>query len=183
MKLPIVIIEKITLFDLIFKYTIRDFFLGITKLIPASVGILARMLAYKAAFKKSGKGLRIAECVTIKFPENICVGDHVSFNEYGWIDGNGGIDIGNFVSIGPHVSIVSFEHEYSDPAQPVKLQRKSLSKITIEDNAWIGTGAIITAGVTVGKGSVIGAGSVVLKDVAPHTVVVGVPATKIKNLI
>ena len=53
--------------------------------------------------------------------------------------------------------------------------------VTIGHDVWIGHGVTITAGVTVGDGAVIGAGAVVTKDVAPYTVVGGVPAREIKR--
>ena len=53
--------------------------------------------------------------------------------------------------------------------------------VTIGHDVWIGHGVTITAGVTVGTGAVIGAGAVVTKDVAPYTVVGGVPAREIKR--
>ena len=53
----------------------------------------------------------------------------------------------------------------------------------IKDDVWIGAGVIILSGVTVGECSVIGAGAVVTKDVEPYTVVAGVPAKKIRNLV
>ena len=53
-------------------------------------------------------------------------------------------------------------------------------KITIEDNAWIGSNAVILPGVKLGKGSVVGAGTVVKKDVLENEVVGGVPAKHIK---
>lgn len=46
----------------------------------------------------------------------------------------------------------------------------------VEDDAVIGMGALIMAGVTIGKGALVGMGAVVLKDVAPGTTVVGNPA-------
>ena len=52
----------------------------------------------------------------------------------------------------------------------------------IEDDVWIGSGAVITDGVRVGQGAVIAAGAVVTKDVAPHTVVGGVPAKLLREI-
>ena len=46
-------------------------------------------------------------------------------------------------------------------------------RIVIEDNVWIGGGAIVLPGVTIGKNAVVGAGSVVTRDVRPNTVVAG----------
>lgn len=181
MRLPVYVNEKLSFTDIVFKYIFRDFLLGIFKYFPSAVGVLIRMGLYKVFLKKAGKGLRIAEMVTIKFPEHITVGDNVSFNEYDWIDGNGEIIIGNFVSIGPRVTIVSFEHGVSDLDIPIKRQPKELGKITIEDNVWIGAGATITSNVTIGTGSVIGAGAVVLEDVNPYSVVGGVPAKVLKQ--
>jgi acetyltransferase-like isoleucine patch superfamily enzyme len=54
--------------------------------------------------------------------------------------------------------------------------------IVIEDQVWIGCGAIILQGVRIGKGAVVAAGAVVCSDVAPMTVVGGVPAKLIKTL-
>ena len=53
--------------------------------------------------------------------------------------------------------------------------------VTIGHDVWIGHGVTVTAGVTVGTGAVIGAGAVVTRDVAPYTVVGGVPARPIKR--
>lgn len=53
--------------------------------------------------------------------------------------------------------------------------------VTIGHDVWIGHGVTVTAGVTIGTGAVIGAGAVVTKDVAPYTVVGGVPARCIKR--
>lgn len=54
--------------------------------------------------------------------------------------------------------------------------------ITIGDNVWIATRAIILKGVTIGEGAVIAAGAVVTKDVAPFTLVGGVPAKLIRQI-
>lgn len=54
--------------------------------------------------------------------------------------------------------------------------------ITIGDDTWIGTEALILKGVTIGKGAIVGAHSVVTKDVPPFTVVAGNPAKVVKEL-
>ncbi len=54
-----------------------------------------------------------------------------------------------------------------------------MPRTTVGSDVWIGHGAKIRAGVNIGHGAVIGMGSVVTKDVAPYTVVAGVPAKEI----
>jgi galactoside O-acetyltransferase len=56
-----------------------------------------------------------------------------------------------------------------------------MKPVVIEDNVYIGTGAIILLGVTVHEMSVMGAGAVITKYVPSFTVVVGVPAKVLTN--
>jgi virginiamycin A acetyltransferase len=53
--------------------------------------------------------------------------------------------------------------------------------LVIENDVWIGYNATIMAGVTVGNGAIIATNSVVVKDVAPYTIVGGNPAKEIKK--
>lgn len=53
--------------------------------------------------------------------------------------------------------------------------------VVIGNDVWIGYGAIIMAGITIGDGAIIGTGAVVTKDVAPYTIVGGVPAKVIRK--
>ena len=52
--------------------------------------------------------------------------------------------------------------------------------ITIEDDVWIGSRAIILKGVTIGRGSIVGAGAVVTKSTPPYSIVAGNPAKMVK---
>ena len=54
--------------------------------------------------------------------------------------------------------------------------------ITIEDNVWLGARVIVLGGVTIGADSCIGAGSVVVDDIPPRSLAVGVPARVIRQL-
>jgi acetyltransferase-like isoleucine patch superfamily enzyme len=80
---------------------------------------------------------------------------------------------------------VGNDHGFGEPGIPMRLANlweESRNKITIvESEAWIGQRSIILAGVNIGRGAVVAAGSVVTKDVAPYTIVAGVPARFIKN--
>lgn len=69
---------------------------------------------------------------------------------------------------------------FDDPTRPFVEQGITAEGIVIADDVWLGADAIITDGITIGKGAVIAAGAVVTKDVAPHTVVAGVPAKPTK---
>ena len=62
------------------------------------------------------------------------------------------------------------------------IERSIAMPVVVEDDCFIGQGAIILMGVTVGKGSIIGAGSVVTSDVPPGSVVAGNPARVIHSV-
>lgn len=110
--------------------------------------------------------------------------------------------IGRFCSIAPRVVIGSSEHPSdwisTHPFQfngtrkfdfwpgtkktpePIAWKPKS-GVTTIGNDVWIGDGAVIKKGVTVGDGAVIAAGAVVTKDVAPYSIVAGVPAKHLRS--
>jgi 2,3,4,5-tetrahydropyridine-2,6-dicarboxylate N-acetyltransferase len=62
------------------------------------------------------------------------------------------------------------------------IEPPSAKPVIIEDDVLIGANAVVLEGVTVGTGSVVAAGAVVTQDVAPYTVVAGMPARKIKDI-
>mgnify|MGYP006290995603 FL=1 len=78
--------------------------------------------------------------------------------------------------------VIAVNHVFDDPDRPFVAQGITAKGIVIEDDVWIGAQAVITDGVHVGKGAVVAAGAVVTKDVAPHTVVGGVPARTLRDI-
>lgn len=112
----------------------------------------------------------------------IHIGRDSLIGEFNVLRGQGGISIGNRVYTGPLVQILAVNHVYADPTVPIVEQGISAEGIIVEDDAWIGAGAILTDGVRVGKGAVVAAGAVVTKDVPAHTVVGGVPARIVKYI-
>lgn len=112
----------------------------------------------------------------------IKIGKDSLIGEYSVIRGQGGVQIGDRVYTSPFTQIIAVNHVFDDPDRPFVEQGITAEGIVIEDDVWLGAGAIITDGVRVGRGAVIAAGAVVTKDVAPHTVVGGVPARLIKSI-
>jgi acetyltransferase-like isoleucine patch superfamily enzyme len=53
--------------------------------------------------------------------------------------------------------------------------------LRIGHDVWIGQNVVIQQGISIGDGAIIAAGSVVTKDVAPYTIVAGVPASIVRN--
>lgn len=90
------------------------------------------------------------------------------------------ITIGNDVQIGPNVQLLTPTHPLDAEQRRAKLE--AAEPIVIEDNVWLGGGAIVLPGVTIGANSVIGAGAVVTKDVPANVVAVGNPAKVIRRL-
>jgi acetyltransferase-like isoleucine patch superfamily enzyme len=112
----------------------------------------------------------------------IRIGRDSLVGEYSVIRGQGGVSIGDRVYTSPFTQIIAVNHVFDDPNKPFIDQGITAQGITIEDDVWLGSGAIITDGVRVGKGAVVAAGAVVTQDVSPHTVVGGVPARVIKKI-
>jgi maltose O-acetyltransferase len=92
------------------------------------------------------------------------------------------ITIGDRVVLGPSVQLYAVTHKLDPVARNGTRGPEKGKPITIENDVWIGGGAIVMPGVTVGRGAVVGAGAVVTRDVEPYAVVAGNPAAVIKRL-
>ena len=90
----------------------------------------------------------------------------------------GGITIDEGALIGHNVVLATLNHMID----PSKRAGMTYAPIHIGKNVWIGANATVLAGVTIGDGAIVAAGAVVSKDVAPNTVVGGVPAKLIKKI-
>lgn len=104
--------------------------------------------------------------------------------------------IGKFCSISWNVGVGGANHDYNRISQHAFLYASQFglikkgqkegynrfeSECIIGNDVWIGCNAVICRGVKIGDGAVIAAGAVVTKDVAPYTIVGGVPAKIIKR--
>ena len=89
----------------------------------------------------------------------------------------GDITIGENVMMGPEVVIYQQNHRYDNLDIPMGEQGYTpMESVIIGNDVWIGRRVMIMPGVHIGDGAIIGAGAVVTKDVAPYSIVGGVPA-------
>lgn len=136
-------------------------------------------ISIKRKFKSFGKASTIIWPSRFEGIENIEIGNNTDIGAFVHIWGNGGVTIGNSVMIASHVAITSMTHDYLQKS--MKFSPPISKAISIEDDVWIGSHAVILPGVKIGQGAVIGAGSVVAQDVKPFDIVVGIPAQVKKN--
>lgn len=130
-----------------------------------------RLLFYRLAGVKIGKGSRIHMWCNFFNPKNIKIGKDTIIGNNAFLDGRAKLTIGNHVDIASHVLIYNSQHDiHSDDFQAIG------KEVIIEDYVFIGPRVIILPGVTVGKGAVVGAGAVVSGDVKAFSIVGGVPA-------
>ena len=107
--------------------------------------------------------------------KDVYIGDRVIIIDR--LSDKGNIIIGDRASISSGVTLVSSSSPNNSRITPYV--KTSYGRIVIGNDAWLGTGSIILPNVSIGECAVVGAGAVVTRDVAPFTIVAGVPAKKV----
>ena len=114
------------------------------------------------------------------YGQNLFLGDHVYLNVQCTILDCAEVHIGNHVMFGPAVQVYTPAHMLEAEARNEGLE--VARSIVIEDNVWLGGGAILLPGTRVGRNAVVGAGAVVTRNVPAGTVVAGNPAKVIRQI-
>jgi maltose O-acetyltransferase len=96
-------------------------------------------------------------------PEAFLNGCHVS--------AKGRVELGRRAWLGPGTRVFDADQHDMDDQRPERI-----GEVVIGDHVWVAGDVTILRGVTIGEHSIVGARSLVLEDVPPHTLVVGVPA-------
>jgi acetyltransferase-like isoleucine patch superfamily enzyme len=131
-----------------------------------------------------------ADIVVVTWPAyspikgRLTIGDRVVIGSGANIRAAGGvIAIGNNALLGQKVSLIAANHVLDNKAPYRDLPwDEEKTDVILEENVWIGTGAIILPGCTVGRNSVVAAGSVVTKSIPPNQLWAGVPAKLLRSL-
>lgn len=110
---------------------------------------------------------------------HISIGDHCLVCPGVRIDSASQVTIGDscMFAAGAYVTDADW-HDIYDRTRTIGTTRP----VTLEENVWVGDGAIICKGVTIGENSVIGAGAVVTTDIPANVIAAGNPARVVKPL-
>ena len=135
---------------------------------------------------EKGAALHIADhsfigesCYIKCFGGQIEIGRDVSINSKSFINGCGGVTIGDNTRIGTQSIIIASNHKFDDPDVLVKdaITKKG---VRLGENIWLGARVTVLDGVQIANDTVIGACSLVTKPLTESGVYVGVPAKKMK---
>jgi len=148
---------------------------NLTEALPERQTILEQLLG------QIGQNSIIEPPFYCAYGRNIYIGEHVFLNVLCTILDCNEVHIGHDVMIGPNVQIYTAAHELQAEA---RIRGWEVAKpIVIEDNVWIGGGAILLPGVSIGRNAVVGAGAVVSRSVPANIVVAGNPARVIREIV
>jgi acetyltransferase-like isoleucine patch superfamily enzyme len=167
-----------------------------------ALGARTRRVVLRAICKKFGNGVRIGVGVLVLHPHTFEIGDavfvgnqtflqgrhdgHCVIGAHTWIGPQSYFDcrdleLGEYVGWGPGAKVLGSEHTGEPVDLPIITTDLVIRPVRVGAGADIGVNAVLLPGVTVGEGAIVGAGAIVTKDVAPRTIVAGVPAKFLRS--
>jgi acetyltransferase-like isoleucine patch superfamily enzyme len=156
-----------------------------------------RRAVWRALARRFGHGVRIGRGALARHPETFEIGDGVVIGEQAFLQGRfdgrcvigdhswigpqayfdaRDLEIEEYVGWGPGAKVLGSQHTGQPADVPIIQTDLRIEPVRVGAWADIGVNAVLLPGVTVGKGAIVGAGAVVTTDVAPFSVVTGVPA-------
>ncbi|MEL6494924.1 MAG: acyltransferase [Cyanobacteria bacterium J06623_7] len=126
-----------------------------------------------------GRGVHFHGRVKIIAPSKVNLANNVHLGNNAYLDGRGGITIGENTHISRNFVVHSASHDYQGTRLPYD-DVYVYKPIVIGRNVWIGTNVVVIPGVTIGEGAIIGAGAVVSKSVPPLAIVGSQPLRVLK---
>jgi len=154
-----------------------ELFMAVAPHDPLSNRIKRALMQWRGA--RVGPNPKLWRDVWVDDYRRLVIGADVSIGKSAMLVCIGGVTIGNQVMVAHGSQIISAGHKIPEAGESMRFSGPAVGPVTVEDGAWIGGGAIVLPGVTIGEGAVVAAGAVVTKDVAPFTIVAGIPAAAI----
>lgn len=132
----------------------------------------------RSLFKSCGRNVVIEPNAQIPF-HKVEIGNNSGIGQNARL---GAVVIGSDVMMGPDVVILSKNHVFTNPLQPMRMQGATDDDPPIiGDDVWLGARVIILPGIRIGKGAIVAAGAVVTKNVPEYGIVAGNPARVVGN--
>lgn len=157
---------------------------GITSWMPTDTCLRLRRVVFRLLGFRIGEGTVLLGDLSVTggpgAHRRLAIGCHGVINEGVRIEAAAPVVIGDHVALGQDVRIITNAHRVgcADRRHGMVEARP----VVVHDGAWLSTRCTILPGVTIGAGAVVAAGAVVRVDVAPNTMVGGVPARPIARL-
>lgn len=123
-----------------------------------------------------GAGTVVERGMTVTTRGGVRIGEGCIVNRGVTLDGRGGLEVGDLVNISSEALVLTADHDVDSSSFQWRAR-----PVSIGSRSWIATRALVLPGASVGNGAVVSAGAVVVGDVAPFTVVAGVPARPVRD--
>ena len=155
-------------------------------LAPAPVNTLVRLRTrlMRAAGFRIGFGTVFSATPKMQgsedFYNKLVIGEHCYINIGAFFELGDHVTLGDKIAVGHDVMFLTTSHDFQHADR--RGGDFTHAPIFVGNGAWIAARATILPGVTIGEGAIVAAGAVVAQDVAPHTLVGGVPAKVIRKL-
>jgi acetyltransferase-like isoleucine patch superfamily enzyme len=168
LMIPLALLSRLS--DVIFR-SCSEFL----SLIPYFPGVIARYEFYRFALAACGRNV-LVEFGAVFIYRDVRIGSNVLIGRFTIVHH---CDIGDYVLIGERCTFLSGsrQHRFVRADVPMALQGGEKRRISLGNDVWIGSHAVVMDDVA--NGAVVAAGSVVNKAVAPMTIVGGAPARQI----
>ena len=135
-----------------------------------------RRAMLRAFGARVGAGANIYPSARITIPWHLDLGEQCAVGDRVILYALGSITVGPRTTISQGAHLCAGTHDTSRSDRPL-----IKTPITVKADSWVAADAFVGPGVTIGEGAIVGARGVVVKDVAPGTVVVGNPARPIRK--
>jgi maltose O-acetyltransferase len=156
----------------------------VSRALPQFSFIRTRTFALRCAGVRIGPRSGVSGTIDITgqgdVRELFSVGEDTLISGPLYVDLAAPVRIGSRVQLGHHVVLLTVNHEMGPSS--ARCGSRVAASIHIGDGAWLASRVTVLPGVSIGDGSVVAAGAVVSRDVAPNTLVAGVPARLVRVL-